>query len=874
MMLTSLSNGLRVVFSHKNSDVASLYWWVGSGSVFEDTGEFGFAHFLEHMLFKDASAKDQGVASEGRMAREIEALGGDINAYTSFDQTVYHVTCAERHWESVIPIFSEMLKNQAFSEKDFKQEREVILEELRRSNDSPSRQLFQTAFEQTFAGTPLSRPVIGFESTLKKATPKALRGFLKRTYAVPRMGLVLVGPVGNDLKSPRIKKIMSLLERGFGRLPGSPVSRGKLREPMKWSRALPPKRTVQPIRVFDVQSPQLAMLWPAPGLKHPDFPVLDVVTSVLGQGDASRLTQKLFFEKALVTDIQASLFSTGDHGAIWCSLEAENYGKLLDGVGEFYDVLERLGRDGPTDEELERVIVHVESERTFASQTVDGLAHRLCALEFVLEDSGFDERYLRQLRDLRPADIARAVREKMLAVKPKWTLLAPKKQDSKGLKEKIDESLVRFGRGALSTSTVKKRSAAQPMVLGGVTVESGALASGLRWVRVERPDSQVFHCQLMVPGGLLLEQSDQAGFAHIMSETWTQGTESKDQATLAALIENRAADVSAFSGRNATGLEFGGLARDFGALSDLFIEVASQPRFPDAEVANAVRIAEEQIRSIEDHTSQVVSRLFYETLYETHPYGRSILGKLETLKSLQPSALRALHQKWIRPDRMAVSISGPIAAQDFQKFLARLDASFGPGKTDDVKPSHPIALQGPRWVKRKLGREQVHVMVGGLGCDFTSQDRLSLQLLATMLGGQGGRLFVELREKRSLAYSVSPVLVEGVDRGTVGTYIASAPAKVSEAIKGIQAVWEGLLSRPPSAREMERARQYYLGHRLMELQTDEALSNHYAQQTLFNLPFKSVDQIAAELRSISVGKLKTMVERYWLKPFHVEVQVG
>ena len=138
----TLSNGIPVVLQHYDGAVAATYWWVKTGSADEGKGEEGFAHFLEHMLFKDAAAKETGKASTGQMARAIESLGGDINAYTSFDQTVYHVTCASQHWEKVAQVFGTMAKPQKFLKSDFEREREVILEELRKNQDSPSRQLF------------------------------------------------------------------------------------------------------------------------------------------------------------------------------------------------------------------------------------------------------------------------------------------------------------------------------------------------------------------------------------------------------------------------------------------------------------------------------------------------------------------------------------------------------------------------------------------------------------------------------------------------------------------------------------------------------------------------------------------------------------
>ena len=177
-----LSNGIPVILQHYDGPVAATYWWIRTGSADEAPQEAGFAHFLEHMLFKDAAAKETGRASTGQMARAIESLGGDINAYTSFDQTVYHVTCASHHWERVIDAFGTMAKPQHFLKGDFEREREVILEELRKNEDSPGRQLFQNLFSLTFKKHPYGKPVIGYVRTLKAAKVGQLEAFYRRNY--------------------------------------------------------------------------------------------------------------------------------------------------------------------------------------------------------------------------------------------------------------------------------------------------------------------------------------------------------------------------------------------------------------------------------------------------------------------------------------------------------------------------------------------------------------------------------------------------------------------------------------------------------------------------------------------------------------------
>ncbi|MGZ3708760.1 MAG: M16 family metallopeptidase, partial [Bdellovibrionota bacterium] len=269
----TLSNGIPVILQHYDAPVAATYWWVRTGSADEAPKEAGFAHFLEHMLFKDAAAKETGKASTGKMARAIESMGGDINAYTSFDQTVYHVTCAAHHWEKVIDNFGMMAKPQKFLRDDFEREREVILEELRKNEDSPGRQLFQTLFSSTFKKHPYGKPVIGYVKTLKAAKVGELDSFYRRNYVSGRMGLILVGPI-EGREGHRRKQILKALEKRFGAsvIPKreSPRPPRKHEEELRKDAALVTKN-------FDVKMPGMSFSFRVPDLKHPDVPALDLL---------------------------------------------------------------------------------------------------------------------------------------------------------------------------------------------------------------------------------------------------------------------------------------------------------------------------------------------------------------------------------------------------------------------------------------------------------------------------------------------------------------------------------------------------------------------------------------------------------------------
>jgi zinc protease len=323
-----------------------------------------------------------------------------------------------------------------------------------------------------------------------------------------------------------------------------------------------------------------------------------------------------------------------------------------------------------------------------------------------------------------------------------------------------------------------------------------------------------------------------------------------------------------------------GLARDWNILSELFSETLVDPIFPKEELDHARRIAEDSIRTVEDHSSQLCSKLFLESLFENHPYGRLTQGSLSSIAAIRPEKLKAFHRGWLRPDRLVISVSGAISRLALEEWVKNLDqraqsvissvAPFNLPQTLDDEP----ALKAPRWVERPLGREQTHILVGGLGTRVRSEDRYPLKLLQTLLGGQSGRLFLELREKKGLAYTVSPVSFEGVERGYVGTYIACAPTKREESLKGIRSVLEKLVEKGPSPQEMDRAKEFFLGRRAMDLQSDSALAAHYGMETLYQVPYLMEDDVAQRIKVITSKEIQQICRKYLVEPHMVTSVVG
>src|SRR5919106_793095 len=184
-----LDNGLTVLLQENHSaPVVALNMWVKVGSIYERDVEAGISHVYEHMLFKGTTTR-----VVGEIAQEIEGCGGDINAFTSFDHTVYHITLASRFLDTGLAVMADAIQHSAFDPAELCKEQEVVLEEIKRGQDIPSRKLTEALFAASYQHHPYRRPVIGSEQTVRGLTRDHILSYFHTWYVPNNMTLVVSG---------------------------------------------------------------------------------------------------------------------------------------------------------------------------------------------------------------------------------------------------------------------------------------------------------------------------------------------------------------------------------------------------------------------------------------------------------------------------------------------------------------------------------------------------------------------------------------------------------------------------------------------------------------------------------------------------------
>ena len=354
--IAELANGVKVLtekIPHVHS--ASIGVWVDVGSRDENDHQAGVTHFIEHLMFKGTqrrSAKD--------IAEELDAVGGQLNAFTTKEYTCYYARVLDEHLPLAVDLLGDMLFHSRFDEVDIDRERNVILEEIKMYEDAPDELV-----HDIFAGTiwhshPLGRPVIGGEQSVRNLSRADLRTFYKQFYTP---GNIVVAAAGNF----EHEQLLDMLNKTFGQLTGNKKER----------RFVVPQPNKQVFcRTKDTEQVHLCLGTPGLPMDHEKIYVFQLINTILGGGLSSRLFQEIREQRGLVYSVFSYHSSYHDSGlfCVYAGLSRENVREALELiVKEIRDIQ----KQGVSPAELQRVKDQLKGNLLLSLESVSTRMSRL-----------------------------------------------------------------------------------------------------------------------------------------------------------------------------------------------------------------------------------------------------------------------------------------------------------------------------------------------------------------------------------------------------------------------------------------------------------------------------------------------------------------
>lgn len=774
------SGALLAVEPQPGALVSAVYLWLPHGAAAERPQEVGLAHLLEHMLFKGAG--EHGVSEA---AARIEGMGGDLNAFTSYEQTVLHATLPAGREREALALLAEMAFAPRLDPEELEREKKVVIEEIRGAQDDPTDRLAERLRQAAHRGHPYGRPILGTEATVSALGVEDLRRFHRAFHRPADALVVLAGPVEAAALAPGIDQLLARFERGE---PAPPPPRAPAR----------PEATAFVLPGFEERTIELA--FPIPGLRHEDLPALDLLATALGDGDASILVRRLRDELDLAMDAWAALETEPDAGLLVVGA-SPRAGKAAACASALMSELLRAASERLPPASLERARRAILLSRIWERETVDGRASRLAWYLASFGDPAEEQRFEARIA----ATSAEAVRQAAARwCRPEAAIagaVAPRRElSARALRERV-----------LSAAAPAPRPAPPP-------THRVVLRNGLVVVFEPDPEAEVVALSLVGVGGALLEPARLAGLGSAWASLLSRGADGLDAAELAVAIEDLGMSLRSWRARNSMGLDLRVPARGLPEAVDLLGAILRAPAFAPEELERCVDDLDEARASLLlDDPGGLAWSLGWAGLFPGHPWGRLAQGTEASLRRIRPAHLRSYHQRGMAGENLVLGVTGAV---DPERFLPRLQRALGGlPRGAPIQPAPPAPpARFLRRLHRRSPREQAHLVLAFPAPGHGDPRAPALRLLEGVLGGQSGRLFLRVREERGLAYDVSCSASEGLGGGALLVSAAVDPRRRAEAWAALEATLAELRESLLPAEELERVKARVVDGALLGLQ--------------------------------------------------------
>ncbi len=815
----NLPHGLKVLFyPYGREKVVTVKLCVKVGSSYEEDSQAGITHLIEHMIFKGTETK-----KPEEIAGAVEAKGGYINAYTSYDYTCYYVTGPSEITETALRVLSEAVFYPYFDPLELEKEKEVVVEEMKMRLDNPSIVLFEKVLGISYQNYPYKRPIIGYEDTIRSLKREDLLTFVNQFYTPENIILIVVGNLPEE-------ELWNLIKKYFEKLPQRILKKINFSEESYVS---------EPSLVWierPVKEGYFVFTFPGPSIKSDEAPLFDLLAEILGGGEVSRLYLKLKRELNLVKSIGASAFTPAGPGLfeIYGTADPENFKKVLFFVIE---EIEKIKKEEISFKELERAKTQVLSAFIFSQETSEGLAKTIGAFQLLRNSYKDILWYQDKIQKATPEDLKVLAKKYLDLQKLVVGFLSEKKLWDEGeLKEII-------------TSAVPS------------SIEFFTLENGLKVILYPIRDLPTVALTLAFPGGLRWEDKKNNGLFQALSLLWTRGTKNFTAEELAENLECISATIKGFSGRNTFGLKAVFLTTYLKEGLEYFKEILLNPLFKEEECERAKPELISSLLTQEDQPLALALKEFLKELFPNHPYGLNSFGSYEFYQSLNCKELKQAYKKFVRPEKGILTVVG-----DFDPFYLKLELKklFKEWKTlsSEILKEEEPSCPSSKFKNIPKDTYQTQILLGFQTPGLLSKERVALEVLNYALSGQNGKLFRILRDEKSLAYAVTSFLIFYPKKSAFIFYLACSPEKKELAIDEFWKILKEIYEKGLSEEEIERAKNRILGKYKLSLQSNLGKAEDIAINEVLGLGWDYAQKFENLVKAVTFQDLKNLISNY------------
>ncbi|MCF7689691.1 MAG: insulinase family protein [Cephaloticoccus sp.] len=826
-----LPNGLTLlVRPDPRATLASVQVWVKTGSIHE-SGQLGagLSHYLEHMLFKGTTRRT------GRdLSTTVQAHGGYINAYTTFDRTVYYIDIPAEHMALAVDVLGDMVLHSTLPADEVRKEKDVILREIAMGQDEPDHRLAETLFATAFREHPYAHPIIGHRDVFSAVTRKDILAYYHARYVPNNLVVVVVGDVNVDA-------VRAAVDQHFGAVPRARLAPVFVPEEQ---RQLAPRQ----VHCFEkVELSRAGLAWQIPGLIHPDTPALDVLAMILGAGDSSVLWQQIREKAGLVHSIDATCWNPGSTGLIFVSFtsDPDKREAATTAIGQ---ELVRLLRRGFTVAQIRKAVRQLVVGEINTRKTMSGQASRLGIAEVVVGDLHFSQNYFKRLTALQPRDLKRVMRQYIIPEGSTCVSLNPAKTPG-------------------SSPVVAAQNAGPRSDFELINFPNGTRL-------LLQPDHSLpnIHLRVCCLGGPSYEASDRRGATALLATLLTKDTKGASAASVARKIEEVGGSFYPFSGNNTFGLALEVLPPDmdraWGVLSDALL----QPAFRPVTVAME---REAQLASIKEANDSVVSlggKILRKKFFGLHPFAIDAQGEEQGLGAVTPVDLIKLYRRLLRAGNVVLVVAGDFSPAKVKVAARKLLMRVPAGKVEIERKTLTVPSEIGKFIEIQP-RQQAVVYEAYPAPSLLASDFCVGEVMDELFSGMSSRLFERVRDELGLAYFVRSARIIGLDTAMFYFYAGTAPGSENAVLREIAREIKRVTGGGVEPEELQRCQIRLKAAHRMSMQTNSSRAMQAGLNMLYGQPLNDWKNYDSRIDQVSLGDLAKFARTYFRPGLRTQLTV-
>ena len=877
-----LANGMEVYLHETNfAPIVSLQIVVKAGSLDEEEVEGGVAHVLEHMLFKGT----QKFPELGQIASTVEFEGGDINAYTTFDHTNFHLTAPCEFAHKGTELLLDVVQNSLLKEDELKKELEVIREEIKRGRDNPNSVLSHNLFSAFYKGTRFARPIIGYENIVTEFSRDRVHDFYKKWYMPNNMIFIAAG----KFNAQELLQHLEALSSDF-----KPKS-----VPLRVNEPFPKFELVQKndlndsvfkprclVERGDWQEARIQLATYSPTLEEYDMPAWDLFASVLGENDSSRLVRILKEEMLLVTSIDCSCFSPktpkGIFGIGFFGL-AKNATEALKIIVQ---EIRRLAEVPPSREELMRVIYSSKAHRIYAQESMDGITRTAGLSLQTSSKMDFELKYIERMANTSPKEIQEIASKVFQQILQGQFVISaalgkdtPEELNGPHFVETVSHAANSIPHNIKSNvvNLSPEKNSPEQEWLTKYNVRTSAFNENVKQIEIALPLNKKLKINFreskrlpissgtfVMRGGLGQEPENKNGVGGLTASMLCKGTRQQNYRKFIEELEDNASSISAFSSRDLFGLRFDSLSEHTLRTIQMLLNCFFSPEFSATEWERLHKETLETLIAQKDSPTAWLSKITQPLLYPGHPYSTPAIGTENSLKNIFVEDAISFWKNIFNCDEFIFSLAGNFDLKNIiqlieSEFLTHFNERLSATTLKKVSQVPFPKKEDKRFAFHEMNREQSHITLSFRAVNLTDEKRTALEIAANILAGQGGRLFLDLRDTKSLAYSVSASQNPNLYAGVFTTYIAAAANKTKEAMEGLKFHLEKLAKEQPTEDELVRAKKSVLGAQSIDSQHHSYQSSQLAMSDVYGLGFDNFLRFSERVNKVTTKMVSDVI---------------